>query len=86
MNTTNRVRALLVEDVRAQAARYATVLNKELGSEIELSVLHDSLEAEQYLRNQQTEILITELSMPGLDGVELARRAKDRYRGTQVLC
>lgn len=85
MNTTNCIRALLVEDDRAQASLYATILNKAFGSEIELSVLHDSLDAAKYLQSQQTEILITELSMPVLDGVELARRAKDRYRGTQVL-
>ncbi len=76
---------ILVEDDLAQARLYDKVLRDAFGSEITLRVFSDSSEAAAYIDTHLVDVLITDLRMPNVDGLELIQRAKDRFRGVQVL-
>lgn len=76
---------MLVEDDPPQATLYATILRRDFGSSIHLVVFNDPYLASACLQKHLIEILITDVDMPNLDGIELVRLAKDRHRGTQVI-
>lgn len=76
---------MLVEDDPSQATLYATILRRAFGASIQLAVFSDPRLAAACLQKHLIEILITDVDMPGLDGIELVRLAKERYRGTQVI-
>lgn len=51
----------------------------------EVTAVGDGLEALAVLSAGQVDLLLTDVVMPGLDGVELARRASDKQPGIKVM-
>ena len=76
---------VLAEDDPKQARLYSTILTGAFGLDVHLETFCDSEEAAAYLESHLVDLLITDLRMPKVDGVELIRRAKARYSGVQVL-
>jgi two-component system response regulator YesN len=62
-----------------------TVLNRALGDEITIEALSDPAVARERIDNGGIDILLTDLEMPGINGLELLRCAKRRNACTQVL-
>ncbi len=50
-----------------------------------VDVAHDGMEALSILGSREYEILLTDLSIPELDGVDLLRRSKERHPELQVI-
>jgi two-component system response regulator TctD len=73
------MRVLLVEDNRPLAASLLAAL-KQQG--MHPDCVHDGLHADQVLRAQAYEVVVLDLSLPRLDGLEVLRRL--RARGGQV--
>ena len=61
---------LLAED----DVRLATAVAELLSDEYVVHIAHDGLEAEELVTRHQPQLLITDVDMPGIDGVELSRR------------
>lgn len=78
MTKGNRI--LIVDDEQHITDFYATVLNTEGYG----SLCVDSAEAAlKILENQPVDLLITDMKMPGMNGLELLEEVSDRYPGMQ---
>jgi DNA-binding NtrC family response regulator len=84
-SVTPKLRLVLVDDDLFQARLYSSFLQKSFGTTIEIAVFSESREAAAYLNDHLVDVLITDLRMPNVDGLELIRIAKHRSSGAQVL-
>lgn len=78
-------RLLLVDDDPSMVRLLAQIIERQFEGEIELTSLTDPKEARTRIETQNVDILITDLEMPGINGLELLRCAKRRNACTQVL-
>lgn len=76
------MRLLIVEDNKTLAQGLKKVLG-EAGYAVD--VLHDGKEAETVLGYQDYSILILDLGLPGLDGIELLKRLKKKKKDMPVM-
>ncbi len=85
-NTSARTANLLVVDDDPSMVRLLTkIIERELEGEVELTSLVDPKEARQWIESNVVDIMVTDLEMPGIDGLELLRCAKHKNPCTQVL-
>lgn len=70
-------RLLIVEDEKVIAAGLSRLLQWERLGIARPLVLTDSKDAERILREGQTDIMITDINMPGPDGIELLETIKE---------
>jgi DNA-binding response OmpR family regulator len=73
---------LLVEDNDAILRVLAMCLQLE-GLTVEQA--HDGLEASQKLEDETFDVVVSDLRMPGLNGLELVGRVRDRFAGTPIV-
>jgi DNA-binding NtrC family response regulator len=78
-------RVLLVDDDPQMVRLVEAVIHKEFPRSIQIMTAVDTAIASQYLEANIVDLLITDLEMPGLNGLELLRIAKRRNVWTQVL-
>lgn len=83
--TAHPAHVLLVDDDPAQARMLALVLRRALGETFQLETTTDSANAKERIRTGWVDILITDLIMPEINGLELLRLVKERNRCSQVL-
>lgn len=79
------VRLVIIDDDPAQLRILERVLRRGLASHIEIEGLTDSREAFARLQTEWVDILLTDLSMPDINGLDLLRCVKERNRCVQVL-
>lgn len=65
-------RKLLVADA---SASFCTALTEALGGAYELRICNDGLQAREMLESFRPDILVTDLALPGLDGISLLKAA-----------
>ncbi|MCH7729862.1 MAG: response regulator [Planctomycetes bacterium] len=80
-----RTKLLLIDDDPAMVRLLTVVIERSMNDEIELESLTDPQEARSRLEEGGVDILLTDLEMPGISGLELLRCAKRRSASTQVL-
>lgn len=78
-------RIVLVEDDPAQARLLTQVLANNVAGEVKIATFTDPREAATYIDHELVDILVTDLDMPGIDGLELIRLAKRHNNYTQSL-
>ena len=76
---------LLVDDDPAMVRLLATVIERSCSADITIESLTDPAAARTRLKEGGVDILLTDLEMPGINGLELLRCAKRRNACTQVL-
>ena len=76
---------LVVDDDPSMVRLLTKVIERQFENEIELTSLTDPKEARTQIEEQIVDILVTDLEMPGVNGLELLRCAKRRNACTQVL-
>jgi DNA-binding NtrC family response regulator len=82
---SHKTKLLLVDDDAAMVRLLTKVIERSFHEEIELRALTDANEALETIENQLIDLLITDLEMPGVDGLGLLRCAKRRNALTQIL-
>ncbi len=85
---TNRLQTatlLLVDDdpTMVQFLRY--VIERSFPDRVKLESVTDATEANRYLMTHIVDLLITDLDMPGMNGLDLLQAAKHRNALTQVM-
>lgn len=79
------IRILLVDDDPQMIRIILAMLKKRLPEDVEITTVTCPLKASRLVESEVVDLLITDLQMPGLDGLELMRIAKRRNIWTQVL-
>lgn len=73
---------LIVEDDEAMREFLCQAISR---SGYYVEAVPDGAEALRRVEESQFDLLLTDIRMPGLDGIELARQARRRYPGLHVL-
>jgi DNA-binding NtrC family response regulator len=76
---------LLVDDDLSMVRLLNKVIERQFEDDIELTCLSDPKAARRQIEEHLFDILITDLEMPGVTGLEMLRCAKRRNPCTQVL-
>ena len=80
-----RLRVVLAEDHRLVRDGLCALLAREADIEV-VGVADDGAAAVRLVQRLQPAVLVTDLSMPGLNGIECIRRARACEGGVRVLC
>ncbi|MCE9607165.1 MAG: response regulator [Planctomycetia bacterium] len=83
--SARKLTILLVDDDPAMIRLLRTVLTLEMHDEVELHTETDPLVALEWLEDHHCDIVLSDIEMPQLDGLELLRFAKRRNAWTQVV-
>jgi len=84
-STSPKLRIVLVDDDPSQARLYTSILSKAFDATAEIAMFTESQAAAEHLNDHLVDVLITDLRMPNVDGLELIRIAKQRSCGAEVL-
>ena len=76
---------LLVDDDPCMMRLLAKIIARSFGNRMQLHSLTDPKEARQWIDRNLVDILVTDLEMPGVNGLELLRCAKRKNPCAQVL-
>jgi len=76
---------LLVEDDEAQLRLFAHLLLRSFGTDINLLQAADSETASAIIESRHVDVLLTDLALPGHDGLTLLRQIKQRNRSAQAI-
>ena len=76
-------KVLVVDDDPVVGMSFHRVLSKDKGYIV--ITAHDAAEALQRMREQEYDLVVTDIKMPGMDGVELAERVRARQPWTPVV-
>lgn len=79
------VNVLLVDDDKFMLGLLKAFAQETFGDKIRISSTNDSEEARRRLDAELFDILVTDLQMPGIGGLQLLRHAKRRNAWTQVI-
>ena len=79
------IRIVLADDHRIMRDGLAALLKREQGFEL-VGEAHDGLGAIRLVRELAPDVLVTDLAMPGMNGIEAIRRVRAEAPTVQVLC
>ena len=77
-------RVLVVDDEKIEREGIKFLLSREEG-EFEISEASNWRQALEILRNEEIDILLTDIKMPHMDGLELAKKAKEKKEELQIV-
>lgn len=80
-----RTRVVLADDHRIVREGLRALLAREADIEV-VGCACDGLEAVRLSRELQPDVLVTDISMPGLNGIEAIRRVHAEHPGVRLLC
>ena len=76
---------LLVDDDPSMVRLLAKIIDRSFGDRVQLHSLTDAREARRWIDRNLVDILVTDLEMPGVNGLELLRCTKRKNPCAQVL-
>jgi len=77
-----KLKLLLVDDEKEFVETLADRLKMR---ELEAAVAHDGEEALSAVKEEEPDVLVLDLKMPGIDGIEVLRRVRKAYPNLQVI-
>lgn len=83
--TARKLNFLIVDDDPSMVRLLQSLLTKQLGERAEIHELTDAEAARDWLATHSCDVLISDIEMPGLDGLKLLRVAKACNVWTQVV-
>ncbi len=84
-NPSFAMKVLLVDDDPNMVRQLSGIIEGAFGDRIELFAISDPKEARRWMENNVADILLTDLEMPNVNGLELLRCAKRQHSNAQVL-
>jgi DNA-binding NtrC family response regulator len=80
-----KVNLLIVDDDPSMVRLLTRVVERHLGDKMSVCGLSDSSEALAWLEHHCCDILVSDIDMPDIDGLQMLRYAKRRNAWTQVI-
>lgn len=81
---SNKIKILIADDHQMFIDGVKSLLRKEESIEF-IGEVHNGIEALNFLENQKPDLLITDISMPEMDGVQLTKEVKKLYPEVKIL-
>ncbi|RED55876.1 response regulator [Cohnella phaseoli] len=78
-------RLLIVDDMPIITDGLAKLFRKELGEELDIVTAYSGIEALDLLERERIDIVLSDILMPGLDGIELLKEIHDRWSACKVI-
>jgi DNA-binding NtrC family response regulator len=85
MTKSQPFRVLLVDDDPDMLRLLETILKHGFPDVVQVQTASNPIEARQHLESELVDLLVTDLEMPGISGLELLLCAKRKNAWTQVL-
>ena len=77
-----KLKILLVDDEK----EFVESLSERLGlRDLNVDIAYDGEQALEAVKGEEPDFMILDLSMPGMDGLEVLRRVKKKYPDVQVV-
>ncbi len=77
-----KLKILLVDDEK----EFVESLSERLGlRDLKVDIAYDGEQALEAVKEEEPDFMVLDLSMPGIDGLEVLRRVKKKYPGVQVV-
>lgn len=83
--SARKLNVMIVDDDPSVVRLLTTLLKQEFGQGLNLYEVTDPHAARQWIEDHCCDILISDIEMPGLDGLHLLKTAKGRNAWTQVI-
>lgn len=83
MSLARRLNLLVIDDSPTILAIVTETLQHHFGDVLEVSALQDPRDAHEFLERHCCDILLVDVEMPGISGLEVLRAAKARNSWTQ---
>ena len=80
-----KLNLLIVDDDVTVVRLLTRIVERQLGDKLSVCGLTDAKEAIDWLERNCCDILVSDISMPEIDGLEMLRHAKSRNAWTQVI-
>lgn len=84
MNVMPTIKILLVDDHAIVREGYLSLLAKQTGLQV-VAVAADGIQAYQRFKESRPDVVVTDLSLPGISGLELISRIKQRDANAKML-
>ncbi len=84
-STARRYQLAIVDDDPDMVHLLEKIISSEFGNQLEVHTFTDPLQARAWLEGNCCDVLVTDIQMPGLDGLQLAEFAKARNAWTQII-
>ncbi|MBL7174475.1 MAG: response regulator transcription factor [Desulfobacteraceae bacterium] len=80
----NKIKVLLAEDHTIVRKGLHSLLDKEIGIEV-IGEAEDGREVIRKAEELQPDVVVMDIAMPGLNGLEATRRLKKRFPGMKII-
>ena len=85
MNIPRKLTLLVIDDAPTIVTLVSKMLHTSLGDVLDITALSDPNEAKKFLDSYCCDIVLSDIEMPGTNGLEILRLAKSRNAWTQVV-
>jgi DNA-binding NarL/FixJ family response regulator len=82
--STDSIRIVIADDHRAFAEALAATMDMEKDLSV-VAIVHDGQAAVEVTIDQEPDVVLMDLSMPGVDGIAATRRIKEQHPETRVV-
>ena len=76
---------LVVDDEKDVAKSIAYDINWEELDITEVQCVYNGLEALEYMNKRRVDVVLTDIRMPGMDGIRLAEKIADRWKYVKMI-
>ncbi|MEL6192188.1 MAG: response regulator transcription factor [Bacteroidota bacterium] len=80
----NLLTILIVDDHKVLANGLAALLEKQVSLEVK-GIAHNGKEALEFLQKESVDLLITDINMPDMNGIELLTEIRQSFHGQKVM-
>jgi len=85
MSSHRKLNLLVVDDDPSITRLVSSYLSSALPDDVVITTLNNPAEAQKWIQRHCCDLLISDIEMPGIDGLEMLRFAKGQNAWTQVV-
>lgn len=84
-NSVRKASVVVLDDDRTITRLVTAYINHDLGDRFDVHPFNDARQAQEWISQHGCELLISDMEMPGVNGLEMLRFVKNQNAWTQVV-